>query len=183
MDVTELSKLVEQYGGTIYGFCHRLTNNKLDTDDLYQETFLKAVERCQKIDSKNNPKGFLISISIGVWKNNRRKYARRNRIAPLEELDENVFNGSISVNEYYSKTQFSPEDAAISKELKDAIQSAANSLDIKLKIPFYMYYTAEMSNDDIAAVLKIPKGTVKSRLYKARQELKKILEREVGKYE
>ncbi len=177
MDTEDLSKLVELHGNAVYAFCHRLTGCRTDADDLYQETFLKAMELCHKIDQGNNPKGFLISITIGIWKNKRRKYARRKRIAPMEELDEAV-TGS-----YTSKNEPTPEEMVISNELRFMIQNAADTLNDKLKIPLYMYYTAEMSSEDIALSLKIPQGTVKSRLYKARKVLKSILELEVSEYE
>lgn len=170
MDNIDLGNFVKLHGKAIYGFCHKLTKNKADADDLYQETFLKALELCAKIDKDNNPKGFLISITIGLWKNNRRKYARRLRIAPVEELNDDVGNGLMFSN------ISTPEDILISKERSAAIQAAADKLNDKLKIPLYMYYTAEMSVEDIASELKIPQGTVKSRLHKARKSLKNILE-------
>ncbi|MDF2674353.1 MAG: polymerase subunit sigma-24 [Clostridiales bacterium] len=175
LDITDISNLVKLQGKAIYGFCYKLAKNKDDADDLYQETFLKAMELCNKIDKDNNPKGFLISIAIGLWKNNRRKYARRQRIAPIEELKEDVNN------DYILKDKSNPEDIVISNELCLMIQTAADRLNNKLKIPLYMYYTAEMSNEDIALALKIPLGTVKSRLHKARLALKNILE--VSEYE
>ncbi|MGE5396675.1 MAG: RNA polymerase sigma factor [Chitinophagales bacterium] len=172
MEVTELSDLIMLHGKAIYGFCYRLTKNQTDADDLYQETFLKAVELRHKIDKDNNPKGLLIAVAIGLWKNNRRKYARRQKLAPILEHRENV--------NYIPKDQTTPEDMVISNELRATIQNAADTLDDKLRIPLYMYYTAEMSNEEIARSLKIPLGTVKSRLYKARKALKSILELEVS---
>ena len=177
MDIADLSDLVKLEGKAIYRFCSKLAKNKADTDDLYQETFLKAVELCHKIDKNNNPKAFLISIAIGLWKNNCRKFAWRQRIVPIEELHEDA------KNDYIFKDESTPEDIVVSNELSIMIQAAVEKLNYKFKIPLYMYYTAEMSNEDIAAALKIPVGTVKSRLYKARKTLKSILELEAIKYE
>jgi RNA polymerase sigma-70 factor (ECF subfamily) len=177
LNIADLSGLGELHGKAVYGFCHKLAKNQADTDDLYQETFLKAMELCHKIDKDNNPKGFLISIAIGLWKNKRRKYARRQRIAPTEGLNEDVNNG------YISGSGSTPEDIVISNELRARVQTAADTLNDKLKLPLYMYYTAEMSTEDIASALRVPRGTVKSRLHKARQTLKNILEQEAGKYE
>ncbi len=176
MDISELNELVSMYGNAVYGFCHKLAKNRIDADDLYQETFLKALELCHKIDKNNNPKGFLISIAIRLWKNNSRKYARRKRLAEIEELHEDTHSSTINDNS-------TPEEIAISNELRSRIQTAADTLNDKLRLPLYMYYTAGMSNEDIAAALKIPQGTVKSRLYKARKALKNILEMEAGVYE
>ena len=177
MDVADLSDLVELEGKAIYRFCSKLAKNKADTDDLYQETFLKAVELCHKIDKNNNPKAFLISIAIGLWKNNCRKFAWRQKIAPIEELQESVNN------DYIFKDESTPEDIVISNEVRLMTQAAVEKLNYKLRVPLYMYYTAEMSNEDIAAALKIPVGTVKSRLYNARKTLKNIIEMEAIKYE
>ncbi|WIV12402.1 sigma-70 family RNA polymerase sigma factor [Proteiniborus sp. MB09-C3] len=170
MNITDLSELVELHGKAVYGFCYKLAKNEADTNDLYQDTFLKAMELCHKIDKDNNPKGFLISIAIGIWKNKCRKYAWRQKIAPIEEINEEVNN------DYIFKDELTPEDVVISNELCATIQTAADTLNDKLRIPLYMYYTAGMTNEEIASALKIPLGTVKSRLYKARKVLKNILE-------
>jgi len=74
----------------------------------------------------------------------------------------------------------SPEDVVISNEINTKVQMAVETLSDKFKIPLYMYYTAEMSIADIASALKIPQGTVKSRLHKARETLKDILSLEVS---
>ncbi|MEC0245392.1 RNA polymerase sigma factor [Paenibacillus chitinolyticus] len=171
MDIDELIELVKLHGKSIYGFCYKLTGNKEDTDDLYQETFLKAVELRLKIDASHNPKAFLLSIAIRLHKNHRRKFAWRQRIAPTAELDEEAANKS-----RFLSSETTPEDEVLSLELRTLIRDAAHRLGDKLKIPFYMYYTAEMTVEEIASVLRIPPGTVKSRLHKARETMRKVLE-------
>jgi RNA polymerase sigma-70 factor (ECF subfamily) len=170
LDIEELSELVQRHGKAIYGFCYRLAGNKADTDDLYQETFLKAMEVRHKMDMNHNPKGFLISIAIRLRKNKRRKFAWRQRIAPTAEFNE------AAAKVCCTNEAATPEEATISNELRRMIQAATARLDDKLKIPLLMYYTAEMSVDEISLALRIPPGTVKSRLFKARQVMKKILE-------
>lgn len=170
MDIDELIEIVELHGKSIYGFCYKLKGNKEDTDDLYQETFLKAVELRHKIDAARNPKAFLISIAVRLHNNHRRKFAWRQRIAPTAELNEAASNISSLAS------AMTPEDAVLSLELRSMIQHAAHLLDDKLKLPLYMYYTADMTIEEIAAALKIPSGTVKSRLHKARTTMRKVME-------
>lgn len=170
MDIDELTNLIKIHGKAVYGFCYRLAGNKEDADDLYQETFLKAIEVIHKMDTNQNPKSFLIAIAIRLRKNNRRKFAWRQRIAPTAGLNEAVDHASVS------ESEATPEDAVLSHELRDMIQAAADRLEDKLKIPLYMHYTAEMSIEEIAQALRIPPGTVKSRLFKARSNMKKLLE-------
>ncbi|MFM1651307.1 RNA polymerase sigma factor [Brevibacillus sp. B_LB10_24] len=169
MGISDLHELVEQHGKAVYGFCYMLVKNKADADDLYQETFLKATELCHKIDMDQKPKAFLISIASKLWKNKIRKHAWRERIAPKKELHDDV-------NHHRFIDQATPEEIAISNEFRAMLQMAAHSLNDKLKVPLYMYYTAEMSIEEISSALNIPPGTVKSRLHKCRQELKKFVE-------
>ena len=170
MDIDELIELVKLHGKSIYGFCYKLAGNKEDADDLYQETFLRAVELRYKMDASRNPKAFLLSVAILLHKNNRRKLARRQRIAPVTELDDTAAgSGSLA-------SQTTPEHAVLSLELRALIRNAAHRLNDKLRLPLYMYYTANMTVEEIAAALRIPPGTVKSRLHKARQALRKELE-------
>lgn len=62
LDASDLSNIVDQHGRAIYSFCYYLANNKADTEDLYQETFLKALELSHKIDINKN---LLILYGIG----------------------------------------------------------------------------------------------------------------------
>lgn len=82
LDINDIECLIDEYGDIIYSFCRKLAINKEDAEDLYQQTFLKALELRDKIEKNKNPKNFLITISISIWKNSIRKKVRRNRIAP-----------------------------------------------------------------------------------------------------
>lgn len=165
MNVVEL---IDRHGPDIYRFCCILTGNKPDGDDLYQETFLKAVEKAQRIDSGQNPKAYLLATAAGLWKSRRRKLARRNRIAPVEQWDE-AADGT-------EAQQAGAEELVLSREERHAVREAVARLSPRLKLPLYMHYNAGMSLEDIAAALGIPAGTVKSRLHHARKALKKQLE-------
>ncbi len=63
----------------------------------------------------------------------------------------------------------------LKKEQIRQLRQAVKKLDYKYRIPVYLYYMEEMPIDSIARILKLPKGTIKSRLYKAREILKKQL--------
>lgn len=86
----ELISLIEQEGKAVYSFCCMLTGNQGEAEELYQEAMLSAVEHCRDIDSSQNPKGYLIGIVVRLHKDSRRKYARRQRIAPMGQLSEEM---------------------------------------------------------------------------------------------
>lgn len=168
LNASELNTIIENHGKSIYGFCYKLTNNKEQANDLYQEAFLKALEKRDVIDGDKNPKSYIISLAIGLWKNQRRKQAWRQLIAPTSELRDT------------DKEQLQSDqnilDTIIINEQHLIVQSSANELKDKLKMPLLMFYTAQMSIEEISEALAIPKGTVKSRLHKARIKIRESLE-------
>ncbi len=165
----ELIDLLEKEGKGIYSFCYMLTGNKEEAEDLYQETWLTAVVRCQDIDSCKNPKSYLIAVSVGIYKNNCKKAARRARIAPVGELTEELAAVLADKGE-------TPEEEFLRKEIQEFIRKETRALPEYLRLTVYLYYTAQLSVEEIAQTMRIPKGTVKSRLHKARKTIKKRLE-------
>ena len=72
--------------------------------------------------------------------------------------------------------ELSPEEQVISEEERTLVQKAVGSLPEKYRLPVLLFYMEELKLSEISQVLKIPEGTVKSRLYKAKKVLKKELE-------
>lgn len=170
MTKQELEICIDEYGKDIYSFCKHLTNNLQEADDLYQDTFLMAVELKEKIEYGNNPKSYLLSIALRLWKNKKRKSAWRKRIADVQSIvDERDV-------EKVGSTELSPEERVTSKEKDESIRMAVNRLPEKLKIVVLLFYMEDLSTAQIAETVKIPVGTVLSRLYQARKILKKELE-------
>jgi RNA polymerase sigma-70 factor (ECF subfamily) len=155
---------VDLYSDSVYRFCRSLTYSKEDADDLFQETFIKALEQLPKICASGNPQGFLFSTALYLWKSWKRKYARRRRLAPEEPLNDAVAGGA------------DMEDDIMARDEIRIVRELVDDLPDKFRIPVLLYYTSEMSIADIASLLAIPAGTVKSRLHKARKILKKRLE-------
>lgn len=171
MSITELEKCIETYGNDIYAFCMHLAYSQQEAEELYQDTFLKAMELLNSIEAGNNPKSYLLSITIRLWKNQKRKYAWRKRIAGFSSLEEET-------QEEWAGSGNPPEEEVLKKEQIRQLRQAVRKLDYKYRIPICLYYMEEMPIAGIAKILKLPKGTVKSRLYKAREILKKQLSAE-----
>lgn len=170
MTNNELEACIAQYGTDVYSFCRQLTQNRQEADDLYQDTFLKATEQSGKINYAGNPKSYLLSVALRIWKNRTRKYAWRMRIAPVHPMAEGV------EERMAAPCERSPEEQILKQEEIRQIRQAVGHLPNRLKIPVLLYYMEELPIAEIASVLHIPSGTVKSRLYQARTRLKKELE-------
>lgn len=159
----DMAGLVEEHGDAVYRFCRSLTYSKEDAEDLFQETFLRALEHPGRITASDNPRGFLLSTSLYLWKSWKRRYARRKRLAPMEPLDESVESG------------VSLEDSYMEQEENRLVRRLVEELPEKFKIPTILYYTLELKIPEIAQTMRLPAGTIKSRLYQARKLVEKGL--------
>lgn len=170
MTKSELENCILKYGTEIYSFCRNITFNLQEADDLFQDTFLKAMELIDEIDYEKNPKSYLLSVAFKLWKNKKRKHAWRNRIANILPLTDAPELESIE------PFAFSPEQELLKKEESTLVSQAVNGLAEKYKLPILLFYMEHLPIAQIAFVLKIPVGTVKSRLHQAKKILEKELE-------
>ncbi len=170
MTKQELEQCIEEYGRDIYSFCRYLTNDLPEAEDLYQDTFLLATEVKERIEYNRNPKSYLLSIALRIWKNKKRKYAWRKRIADVRSADDALEADSGGTAE------LSLEEQILATEKDESVRIAVSHLPEKLKIVVLLFYMEELTTAQIAEVIKIPVGTVLSRLHEARKRLKKELE-------
>ena len=166
--------LADRYGPMLYRFCRSLAFSKEDGEDLFQDTFLKALERPRKL--MEDPKNFLFSTALGLWRSRRRKYARRERIAPLEPLEDRDLPGGDD-----------PEASLLAREEERRVRQTVAvapgvtrtdmvaALPERYRLPLVLYYSMEMKVADIALTLGLPVGTVKRRLHTARALVEKGL--------
>ena len=167
MKAEDMPLLVESSGDALYGFCRKLERSKDDADELFQQTFLCAMELCHKIDLQYKPQSYLFGIAVKIWQGKRTKARRRANLAPQVPLDDTVCTAGSAP---------SAQDEAQRKMLTEHLSALANGLPDKFRVVLLMYYGCSLPLADIAAALKLPEGTVKSRLFKARNLMKKGLE-------
>lgn len=170
MTIQQFNEFLEQQGPSLYRFCCYLTGNRQEADDLYQETWLKAWEQHTDILTERNPKNFLLGLAMGNWKNRCRKRARRQRIIPSQEYP--------ATNNFTSADNSIPllEDMILMQEEHRLLHQSILALEEKWRLPLTLYYGQELSVQEVASLMKIPVGTVKSRLNKARNILRKHME-------
>lgn len=162
MEHDKLERYIREYGRDIYSFCVFLTKNRQEADDLYQDAFLCAIEK-GKPDYDDNPKAYIISIVINIWKNRKRKYLWRKKIADISYFDD------INNYEQIPDNRMQTDNQAISNVEIEEVRALVANLPDKMRVVVLMYYMEEMNISEIAGILGISSGTVKSRLYHARR--------------
>ena len=168
VNAAEIEKCIDDFGTDIYRFCLKLCLEKADAEDLYQQTFLKALETEWTLDWEKNPKALFFSLAHNLWKSGRRKQARRNTIAPCSNFDEEM--------ETVLHSEESIEEDYLQKELVTEVRQIIQMLPEKFQTPLILFYLSDCSIEQIAAIIRKPPGTVKSRLFKGRRLIKKRLE-------
>ncbi len=155
---------IEQYGKRLYGLCLTLCRNSFDADDLYQETWLKAYKKFEQYDKSRPFEGWLTGICVNTYRDILRKRRRSNIYDNFstEEEKEAVLEKTATAE---------PEDM-------EHIRAAVDELPEKLRVTVILYYFYQLNMSQVSASLKIPVGTVKSRLNKARNMLKEVLKNE-----
>lgn len=168
MKARELERCMDAFGTDIYRFCMKLCMDKADAEDLYQQTFLKALESDWVLDWEANPKALFFSMTYNLWRSDMRKAARRFAIAPCSNLEEDS-RAQLPSGENIEKN-------FIQKELAAATNKIIEGLPEKIRVPLTLYYLFDFTVEQVSQTIKKPPGTVKSRLFKGRSIIKKRLE-------
>lgn len=168
----EFEKILLLYENDIYSLCMHLTENKHQADDLFQDTFLEVFKKIEKLETESNIKSYMVGAVYFVWKANKRKWKRRNSIAKQFSIDEYVEQALYICDDKATGIDNYVADKAEYEDLRKEVKNLKNSYRVIIE----MYYALEMTTKEIAKALNIPKGTVESRLHRARTVLKKRME-------
>lgn len=180
MDKESFSRFIEREGASIYSFCLYLCHRRDIADDIYQEACLAAWERHEEIDCQLNPKAFILSLANSKWKNIWRKRARRQKILPLGSLEESIEeNGDLGARIPGRTTELNAEELYIQSEAHASLHRSLGQLDVKYRLPILMHYTGGLTYAEIAKAMNLPLGTVKRRIFEAKQRLKALIEEEM----
>ncbi|MBR1854770.1 MAG: sigma-70 family RNA polymerase sigma factor [Lachnospiraceae bacterium] len=175
MKTDEFELFVQTYGKDILRFCRMTTGSREAGDELYQDTMLKLLEKREKLDAGQNTKSYAVSMAIFLWKNRRKKHAVRARLTPTDSM-ESLCDEGTQFSDGLQENSNSPEQIMLRQDEAAEVQRMVAALPEKYRLPIHLYYAAEMQINDIAVLLHLPEGTVKSRMRKAKQLLKERLE-------
>ena len=163
MDVLQIQKDLIGMQDYMKNFARSLTKDEADAEDLTQDTTLRVLNNYDKFVDNVNFKGWVLKIMRNIFINNYHKLVRTQEL-----IDYNV--DAYNVPLMSDGGENTPEGSMDIKEITEAI----SALQPTLKEPFSMYVSG-YKYSEIAETLDIPLGTVKSRIFIARQELQKKL--------
>lgn len=168
-ETQEYSKLVIKYQDRIYNTCLRICGHQQDAQDLTQDTFIKAFEKLDSFRHESAFSTWLFRIAMNLSISHLRSAKRK----PLQSLFETGHTQADELVKRAGKTTTqNPVETALASELQQSVITALCSLDDDHRAIVVLRDMEGFSYDEIANILDIPTGTVKSRLFRARMMLR-----------
>jgi RNA polymerase sigma factor, sigma-70 family len=171
-DIGAFEQLVEGYQRKIFNIALRMLGNYDDAGDLSQEVLIRIYKSIKNFKEQSSFSTWIYRITTNVCLDEIRKRKNKKTIS----LDEDI-----KVDEGEMKRQIesdgpTPEDIVEQEELKKLVNDAIGMLSQEHKMAIILRDMQGLSYEEISEVLKLPEGTVKSRINRARQALKNILD-------
>ena len=176
-DAGAFETLVNERSGEIYGLLYRLTENGEEARDLTQETFLRAFQSIVHFRGESDLRTWIYRIAINQARNRWRWWRRRRRDVTVSIDAPNVNGGPLGlISTLKAEKTPDPEQNAIANERERALHKALSSLRRVYREAVVLRDIEGFAYEEIATALDISVGTVKSRLARGRQELRRKLE-------
>lgn len=167
-------ELVRLHTRRIYGLCYRFTGKDSEAQDLTQEVFLRVY---RSLGSFRSTEGSFTTWLARLTRNLLIDHYRRTRNERITDSIEEQLPGAEGRTEERFRSSSRPDSAVAGREASELLQSALGKLSPELRETIILRDLQEMEYREIAAVLVIPEGTVKSRLNRGRAELARLLKK------
>ena len=169
MTTLEFNNNFDKMSSLLHSFAYNLTKNVEDAKDLFQETAFRAMTNREKFRPGTNFKAWLFTIMKNIFINNYRKKVKANTIMDSTDNMYYINSGSATI-----------ANGAASSIMMKELSNIIDNLDESTKVPFLMHYQG-FKYQEIADHLQLPLGTVKSRIFFARKDLKAAILKHYGK--
>ena len=170
------AEMVRTHHKRVYGLCYRFTGNVADAEDLTQDVFLKIYSNLASFDlTRGSLQVWITTMTRNLLVDNFRRTRNQRATGSLDEGWESTEELQ-PIDRLTAKGPTQHEQAA-QKELSAMVQSALARVSVELREAVILRDLQDMDYKEIAQVLGIPEGTVKSRISRGRAELARLLER------
>ena len=169
-DQAAYDQLLKKYRGAIYGLTYKMVSNKEQAEDIVQETFIKAFSALSSFNEEYSFSTWLFKIAS----NNCIDFLRKKRLQTFS-IDQSTESQDGTMTKELPDPIVNPEMRLIESEKRSIIEMAIENLPKKYRIAIIMRHKEEKSYEEISEALGIPLGTVKARIFRAREKLKKYL--------
>ncbi|MEM1295065.1 MAG: sigma-70 family RNA polymerase sigma factor [Verrucomicrobiota bacterium] len=171
-DTEAFDELIRKHSSKLYGLVYNMTSNHEDTNDLLQDIFAKAYRSLKRFQGKSTFYTWIYSISVNMTLNFLKKRNRQRKVS-LDDVDLNIQNDSDFIE---STSKSDPVKEVNILELQQRLNGAMQALSEDHRAVVTMFDVMGMPHNEIAKILNVSPGTVRSRLFYAHRQLQNYLE-------
>jgi RNA polymerase sigma-70 factor (ECF subfamily) len=173
-DETAWDQLVRAHTRRVYSLCYRFTNSDSEAQDLTQEVFLRIFKSVKSFRAEEGSFGtWLARLTRNLLIDNYRR-TRQDRVTDSIEIQLPMLEEELAAGAR-------PDGMVVGREAREQLQWGLQKLSPELRETLILRDLQEMEYREISQILKIPEGTVKSRLNRARAELARVLRKKLGR--
>jgi RNA polymerase sigma-70 factor (ECF subfamily) len=173
-DTRAYDALILAHGDRLFGLIFQMTGSREDTHDLLQDTFAKGYQALNRFRGTASFSTWIHQIAVNLTLNHLKRRQRRTAVS----LDELAESGGADTAMADSSLQTDPERTAFLAELQEKLNKALAGLSEPHRLVVTMFDIEGMPHAEIARILKVSEGTVRSRLHYAHLQLQAALEEE-----
>lgn len=172
-DLRAFDELYKKYQESVYRFAFYLTQNRIETDDLFQETWLRAVKYLPTSSRIRDFKAWIFTIVVNLHRDELRRKQIRKIFSPLRSETSNRENGHLEELDIETNSKVISESDRVDIGL--AFDKAIASLPLKQRRVFILKEIEGLKHSDISEILNVPIGTIKSLFHRAIKNLQREL--------
>ena len=178
-DPTAFRELVRQYGDSVLGYLFRMTGNRDQAEDLFQETFKRVHEKAHTYRG-GSLKSWLFTIATRVTIDLVRRRRRLTLVSLNQDGDCDGENSGRQASALAAGDAVDPADEMVKEEQKEQVRRAVESLPVGQRATLVLAYYQQLSYREVAAVLGCSVGSVKTQMSRALATLAKRLPDSIG---
>jgi RNA polymerase sigma-70 factor (ECF subfamily) len=167
-----LNSIMDRHGERLFRYLVRQLSNETDAADLAQETFVRVYHNCARFRPDQRFSTWLYAIATNLLRD-RFRWQKRHPQVSLEAVNET----GVAIEDALPDPVASPSEQAERSERAEEVRRAVQSLPEELRTPLILFEYQGLAHDEIGTVLGCTAKAVESRLYRARGQLRKYLER------
>ncbi|MBC7189746.1 sigma-70 family RNA polymerase sigma factor [Candidatus Aerophobetes bacterium] len=171
-DEESFRKLVEKYQSKVYSIAFAMVKNKTEAEDIMQDIFIKVYRSLGNFKGKSKFYTWLYRITINTCINHLNHNKKTNTISLSSPENREKYQDQIIKTSLFLEDSKSPFEILQNRELEEKIKLAIESLPLELKQVFLLREIDDLSYKEMAKILNCSEGTIKSRLFRARDKLR-----------
>ncbi len=176
-DAVAWEEIVQRYHRRIYNICYRFAGSSDDAQDLTQEVFIKMYRTLGSYDAERGAfMTWVTTITRNLLVDHFRK-SKQDRMTDSIDSVSSEHEDAMPLSDKIEDKALPPDARVQSRETGEAVHQALQKLSPELRESVILRDLQDMDYKEIAAVLRVPEGTVKSRINRGRAELARLLQR------